>query len=170
MTAPEDWLPRASRQEDHPLQPATIYLSWLIVLDAKNARKAAMRLRLPGWITDQLKMAIELWQQRADLSGMSPSQIVALLDPIPYLALLVCYHLTESGEIKTSISTYFTRWQKVQPKTSGNDLRQRGLAPGPHYRLVLAALRAAWLDGQISTPEEEQALLAELLAELPADD
>ena len=101
---------------------------------------------------------------------MLPSQIVALLDSYPNLALLVCYNLSESEQIKDRINSYFTRWQKVQPKTTGHDLRQKGVAPGPNYREVLTTLRAAWLDGQINTPEEEQVLLAKLLAELPADD
>ncbi|MBN2044283.1 MAG: CBS domain-containing protein [Anaerolineales bacterium] len=167
---PADWLPRPGRQEEHPLQPAAIYLSWLFVLEEEEAASAADRLRLPGWMTDCLRAANQLSQRCDGIAGMSPSQVVALLDQIPLLALLVCYHLAASKELKETIRLYFTHWQKVLPQTSGHDLRRRGLSPGPQYRLVLDTLRAAWLDGRISSPEEETALLDTLLSELEDDD
>jgi hypothetical protein len=41
------------------------------------------------------------------------------------------------------------------------------LQPGPHYRWILSALRAAWLDGEIHTIEEEKDLLDSLVQNLP---
>jgi len=38
-----------------------------------------------------------------------------------------------------------------------------GIEPGPVYRRILWALRAAWLDGKISTREQEIALLNQLV-------
>jgi hypothetical protein len=44
-------------------------------------------------------------------------------------------------------------------------LRELGVPPGPIYRQVIRTLRNAWLDGKISTPEQEKALLEEVLTE-----
>ena len=170
MTVPEGWLPRSGRQEEHPLRPATLYLSWLIILKPEEAASAAARLRLPGWMANHLQSAIQLWRSCPEITALSPSETVALMDNQPMLALLVCYHLTQSKAVREKITTYFERWQKIQPTTSGHDLRKRGISPGPHYRQVLSTLWSAWLDNKINTLEEEQALLAELLAELPTDD
>jgi tRNA nucleotidyltransferase (CCA-adding enzyme) len=170
MTTPEGWLPRTGKQEDQPLQPATIYLGWLIILSPEDAASAAARLRLPGWMSEQLQAAVRLWKTRDQIVDLSPSQTVALLDEQPKLALLVCYHLAESSQVQEKITAYFEKWQKVQPKTTGHDLRKLGLSPGPHYRQVLSTLRAAWLDGKINTSAEEQALLSKLVSKLPEDD
>ena len=170
MTIPESWLPRPGRQEEHPLLPATIYLSWLIELPQEQAASVSSRLRLPGWMSDRLQAAIKLRQDLDQITSLSPSQTVALLDELPCLALLVCFHLTGSTELKEKITTYFEKWQKVQPKTSGYDLRNHGVPPGPLYRQILSTLRAGWLDGKITTLKEEQTLLKELLAELPPEE
>jgi tRNA nucleotidyltransferase (CCA-adding enzyme) len=170
MTIPEGWRPRSGKQEEQPLQPATIYLSWLIVLKPEEAASAAARLRLPGWMSNHLQSAIQLWQASSKINALSPSETVALMDKQPLLALLVCYYLADSDTVQDKITAYFERWQKIQPMTSGHDLRKQGISPGPHYRQVLTTLRAAWLDNKINSLEEEQSLLAELLAELPTDD
>jgi hypothetical protein len=40
-----------------------------------------------------------------------------------------------------------------------------GLRPSPAYGQILSALRSAWLDGDIQTYEEEQALLNQLISQ-----
>ena len=47
--------------------------------------------------------------------------------------------------------------------TSGETLKQMLLTPGPTYQKILIALRAAWLDGEVKTKEEEITLLKKLL-------
>jgi hypothetical protein len=65
------------------------------------------------------------------------------------------------------LQTYVQTWRRVWPVTDGNTLRKLNMQPGPHFRTILGALRAAWLDGQVQTPAEEQALLATLILDLP---
>ena len=43
------------------------------------------------------------------------------------------------------------------------DLKARGIPPGPKYTEILRRLRAAWLDGEVKTAEEEEALLNTIL-------
>jgi len=42
-------------------------------------------------------------------------------------------------------------------------LKKRGLKPGPKYAEILRRLRAAWLDGEVKTEEEEEKLLSNLI-------
>jgi len=41
----------------------------------------------------------------------------------------------------------------------GEDLRRLGVRPGPIYRKILAAVRAARLDGRLRSAEEEVAFV-----------
>ena len=66
---------------------------------------------------------------------------------------------------KEKIAAYFEHWQHIEPHTTGDDLRARGIPPGPHYRQILDALRASWLNEEIHQKEEEDALLEKLLDE-----
>ena len=47
--------------------------------------------------------------------------------------------------------------------TTGDTLKALGLRPGPAYQKILKHLRAALLDGEIYTREEEKALLQSLI-------
>ena len=49
-----------------------------------------------------------------------------------------------------------------QPLIDGRTLQQMGLPPGPLYRTIIEAVRAAQLDGQISTTDEARALARQL--------
>lgn len=51
------------------------------------------------------------------------------------------------------------------PLTTGYDLQALGIPPGPVYRQVLSRLRDAWLDGEVSTADQEQNLLHTLLVD-----
>jgi len=63
----------------------------------------------------------------------------------------------------SQILKYMDEWQYVSPITTGKDLRSRQLKPGPVYRLILDELRAAWLDGKVSSRDEELDLLERML-------
>jgi tRNA nucleotidyltransferase (CCA-adding enzyme) len=60
---------------------------------------------------------------------------------------------------------YLETWQKIKPFTSGDDLKDIGLEPGPKYKEILSRLRAAWLDEEVNTEKEEINLRNRLIAE-----
>jgi hypothetical protein len=64
-----------------------------------------------------------------------------------------------------TLEIYLSEWQKIVPYTNGHNLRDLGLPSGSAYKTILRTLRAAWLDDQIHSKEEEQALLKILLKE-----
>ena len=63
------------------------------------------------------------------------------------------------------LNKYNTQWQHVQSNITGHDLRSRGVQPGPEYRRILEAIRAAWLDGEIKNKKEETSMLDKLINE-----
>lgn len=88
-----------------------------------------------------------------------PSQISARLDGMSAVALLAGWIITEDDRLRR----YYRDWRHVRPQTNGHSLRALGLEPGPQYRRILERLRAAWLDGEVSSAEQEDALLRVLL-------
>lgn len=99
-----------------------------------------------------------------------PSQIALRLQKIPHLALRCAWTMSDDPLTKNYIYRYYTEWQHVQPVTNGDTLQQMGLKPGPYFKVILAQLRAARLDGKIKTDADEQQRLAQLVKEMPPDD
>ena len=63
--------------------------------------------------------------------------------------------------------TQAREWRFVKPTLSGRDLQTlTGLKPGPIYGVILGRLRQGWLDGELTTPDEERARLFQLVDEL----
>ena len=108
--------------------------------------------------------ACSLWTDLPALVNKSPSQIVTRLDGIPPTALYATYLASDDDKEKSVLKKYITIWKNVSPTIDGHTLRDRGLPPSPDYRVILSALRDAWLDGKITTPEAEARLLDELIA------
>jgi len=98
-----------------------------------------------------------------DLVGKPPSQAVKRLEGVPVLALcaLQCFNLPFPAS--QVITHYLEDWQHIHSSIDGEALIRYGVTPGPVFKKVLNALRAAWLDGKVNSAEEEQALLKELL-------
>jgi tRNA nucleotidyltransferase (CCA-adding enzyme) len=56
-------------------------------------------------------------------------------------------------------------WRHISPSITGHELRALGLPPGPVYKRILKRLRDEWLDGNVSTLQEEKQLLKKLTRE-----
>jgi tRNA nucleotidyltransferase (CCA-adding enzyme) len=102
-----------------------------------------------------------------DLSRDLPtSEVVRLLEPLDEVGWLAAWAAAPNGLARQQITRFAREWRFVKPTLSGSDLRDiTGIKPGPIYGRLLGRLRAAWLDGEISSPEEEMALLRRLLDE-----
>ncbi len=139
------------------------YTLWLMRLSPDQAKQVAGRLKLGLCLSKAIEAASSVWRDRNFLAGMSPSAAVARLDGVPPLARYALYFSTPDERLRRLLWDYVKDWQMVQPVTTGTDLKALGLPPGPHYRRILEALRGAWLDGKVSSPEQERALLDELV-------
>ena len=131
--------------------------------------KAKTRLRLLSALSEVIQEASRLCPNLQDLKGLKPSRVTEILDRVPNLAIYAVYLDCKQAEYKGVLSRYLSSWQHIQTEITGRDLQEAGLAPGPHYTEILSRLRNAWLDGEVTSPEEEQDLLEELLQEAGGD-
>ncbi len=95
----------------------------------------------------------------------TPSAVYQVLESYSRQALLIAFVAAEDSLVRDLVHRYVYSWAGVKICTSGQDLRARGLPPGPRYREILGELLHARLDGRISTDEDEKAYLEALLGE-----
>ena len=96
------------------------------------------------------------------LKNSKPSGWVDRLEDVPEFAIYAL-SLSAKGKTKKAMLDYLEKWQHIKPKTTGHDLKELGLSPGPEYKRIIRQLRNAWLDGEIKSDTEEKALLGRLL-------
>ena len=164
-----------------PLGRVIVYALWLIRLTPERARLVMARLKLAAAVTHDILQTCKLWQMLpaftkastalsilGDSTGQArntPSALATRLDDLSSLALYTAYLATDDPQAKEFLYTYITRWQNVRPTITGDDLRAKGVLPGPIYSRILTALRNAWLDAEVSTAAQETELLETLLQE-----
>ena len=100
--------------------------------------------------------------ERPDLKR---SRICRILQPTLEATRFLLPIVSASGVVYSHVALYEQELRFVRPRTDGRDLKKMGLAPGPIYRDVLDAARDGWLDGTLSSKEEEQTLVAHLVNE-----
>lgn len=143
-----------------PLRRALGYALWLLPCTPEQIAALDARLRFPVAMDKVLNAAVRLRADLPALAGSKPSAWVARLDDLPMLSIYVNW--LDSGE--PALEQYAVSWRHIHPQTDGHALRALGMAPGPDYQRILTALRAAWLDGRITSEEQEHDLLQQLIA------
>jgi len=149
---------------DLPSEERTILLwyAWLTSLD--DITDIMERLLFAGQRTQAVTAAAKIRREAADLAAPETpiSRAVIALERLPAEALTMVLRLIPADQ-RAILEQRFAYRLTRMPRTDGNILRQRGMAPGPIYKLILDRLRVAWLDGDITTPEQEEARLKQLL-------
>ncbi|HNT77910.1 MAG TPA: CBS domain-containing protein [Anaerolineae bacterium] len=88
-----------------------------------------------------------------------PSQITAQLEALPLDVQAVAWLATDDAIVRARLEQYAREWRHVAPQLTGKALCDLGFKPGPLFRDLFIALRRARLDGDITTLEEEIALV-----------
>lgn len=159
--------PAAWGLEAVPGTDALLFGLWLFRATPADIRRVSARLHLPGWMQRMAEEAQTIGRALAKVpSGAPPSRLVAILDGRQEASLVCVWLALEAGEeAREWIASYLETWRKIRQKADGRDLQALGLAPGPEYGEILDALRAGWLDGKISSAEEERSHLERLVGE-----
>lgn len=145
------------------LKPRLGYILWLVRLPASRARRVISRLKIPRSLAEEILAARAVWKVFPDLIDLLPSQIDRQLSGLPPLSQFALYLISDPGKGREILWEYASKWKRITATIDGHVLVKKGLPPGPAYRQVLSALRAAWLDGKIKSAEEESRLLDDLL-------
>ena len=134
-------------------------------LPPEAVERLIKRLLIPRRISSGLRALPHLHETLPKLETLErPSQIVALLEPLADELLPLAWLASANPAIKTRLERYAREWRHVQCALTGKDLKELGLPPGPMYRQIFETLRAALLDGEIATREEEEQRVSELLS------
>jgi tRNA nucleotidyltransferase (CCA-adding enzyme) len=136
-------------------RPSVGYMLWFIDLLEEEILSISERLDFSSdlshsvWAVSQLKRSLPF------LTGAKPSEWFSALEKLPLSSIYVVFLV--SGE--KALLDYLSIWRHVKPKTTGDDLKARGLSPGPRFGEILTQLRAAWLDGEVQSFEDELRML-----------
>jgi len=144
---------------------ALLYLVWLAQPENAAGCDVGLRLRLSRPILETLEKITVLVNSSQDWKDLPSSQITRELDKLPIYGVFALFCITGDHILKHKLETYATSWRFITPGLNGNDLRARGIPPGPLYARILAEIRDAWLDGRITTGAEEVALVESLIKE-----
>jgi tRNA nucleotidyltransferase (CCA-adding enzyme) len=97
---------------------------------------------------------------------VAPSAIYRLLAEYSDSALSIFAVATDDALVRERVELFRARLRAIAPELTGNDLKRMGLPTGPTYRKILARLRDARLDGEITSRAEEEQLVRNQITEL----
>jgi tRNA nucleotidyltransferase (CCA-adding enzyme) len=135
------------------------WILWLMPLSEFDIDMISKRLDFPALLTKSTRAASLLLKELPSFINWSPSRWTFYLDEVPSIAIYAVYLMRKESALRD----YLVHWRNIKPTITGNDLKERGLEPGPRYAEILRQLRAAWLDGIVSNKEEEKELLDKLI-------
>jgi tRNA nucleotidyltransferase (CCA-adding enzyme) len=160
----------AAEEASAPLRSEPIgrlYWGLLVVRQSADAH-AALTARLGLRNETQRLMAglAVLHAHRATLAdpALAPSRAVDILDRATDTAIALFRALNLQPALTPVLTRYVEEWQEVRPTLDGRALQTLGIPRGPIYGEILSAIRAAYLDGAIHTPDEEVAMARTLAA------
>jgi tRNA nucleotidyltransferase (CCA-adding enzyme) len=156
-----------------------VWLTFLLVLTEPLAQKDLETLleNLDSGRKEALALAAERprlgrilsrHKKRPGVADPRPSEIDALLSPLSLPAILYLMAKAAGEILDRAGAAYLAVYRRVSPICGGDDLLALGLRPGPAVQAALSALRAARLDGEVSTIEDERAFVRRLMEKDPA--
>ncbi len=140
------------------------YLALLAVaMNESEAEGFIQRLKMPPTEARAVRDTVKARNAVASLDPEgSPSRIVAKLQGLDPHALRVTALLSGDEASSGLALRYLNEWRHVKPRLNGRDLARLGIPQGPRVGLLLERLRVARIEGEISTKEEEEALVRRL--------
>ena len=159
---------RARRESLSSAQLQGVYwcgLTW--GMSAVELEALDRRLNLPRSVKEPVvdALALSLLEPRLDDPDLNPGGVYELLHGFSQSALAAAELMLLRSNARTNVSSYLHRLRYVRPSLTGNDLRALGVAEGPLLGRILSSLRAARLNGETTTREEELALVRRLVDE-----
>ncbi len=106
-------------------------------------------------LSELLYLCPEMADKLARAKPIKMSEIAALVTHLTDGAFIYILANTSSDVVRERLKNYLTRSKNNKLLISGEDIKKLGYPPGPHFREALDTARAARLDGDISTREEE---------------
>jgi len=154
-------------------EPATVHYLGLMTFCLAGDEQAdlAQRLNLRTQQRTILNQAYGLRRNAAQIAeAESASALYRLLAPFSDEARLIAWLGLEDEAARAQLLRFQRDLRDVAPLIDGVYLKEElHLPPGPIYRIIIDALRDARLDGLVTTPAEERALVEQILARKKAE-
>ena len=155
-----------SRDRPGEATPADWLAALVYHLTSSDGDGLAQRLRFPADWSGLVRDTISLRNLETELGNpaIRPSELVRILvghDPAVVAAML---KLTDSPQVRQNLQLYETRLRLQTPQLAGEELLKMGVPQGPAVGEILEKLRAACLDGEVATVEDERALVRRLMS------
>lgn len=135
-----------------------LLLSRAAVADAEDC---IARLALTGRQANAVRGFLTLREQETRLAKalLRPHEAVEVLEPLPPPAIEAFTLVAEQALSRARACEYLSSWRFVRPRLNGHDVEELGVPHGPQIGATLAALRAARLNGEVTSREDEVALV-----------
>jgi tRNA nucleotidyltransferase (CCA-adding enzyme) len=163
--SPEEIRTILSTKYQPAIENRLAYILWFIDLPEEQAAAVLWRMKYPPSMIEEIRAACKLYRVAVSLKEKHASEVVRFLEKYPLLAIYGNYLSIDDESQRLIIWRYLVEWRNVEPTINGDEIRARGLPPGPIYGRILDTLRSAWLDGEISSRGEERLLFEKLLKE-----
>ena len=107
---------------------------------------------------------LSLLEGRLDDAVLAPGEVFDLLDGFGHPALSAAELMLSTSVARENVSLFLHRLRHARPLLSGSDLQALGVPEGPECGRILSALRVARMNGEVSSREDEAALVRRLSA------
>jgi tRNA nucleotidyltransferase (CCA-adding enzyme) len=158
---------RIEKNRDIPVSDRSAFgwMLWLMHLPVPVLEQIDRRLHFHATLRKNILSASALYAKLESFVSKRPSQCVAILENFPLASIRTVYLAAPKGETRRNIGMYLENWRHVKPRTTGHTLKKLGLKPGPVYQKILWDLRSGWLDGRITSFDQEKKRLQVLVKE-----
>ncbi len=141
---------------------------WFINQPVEKTQAILKRLRYPATQVKAMLSACHLWKDLPWVANAKLSMIASRLEDVPLLAIYATFLAARDDKLCNNFQAYLNRMNMMSSRITGDDLRVRGIPPGPIYKRILGAIRDGWLDGKIENADQEEAYLNELIRNDPS--
>ncbi len=144
----------------------TIYIILLGKLLPQSLNEIIKRLRFKSHIQQILRSANMLWHHQNNLSEMPPGEFSMQVANYSPFVLSIISFVSENEVFTGKITKYLENWRHIEIYTTGDDLKDLGIPPGPIYQKILKELKKAWINGDISSEKTEKEKLDKILEKI----
>ncbi|MEN9213618.1 MAG: hypothetical protein Q6J18_08740 [Gloeomargarita sp. DG02_3_bins_56] len=125
----------------------------LSYLPPPERAKVANLLDIPLNAQKRLAQLASFELKLQQITPLTVSQICQKLD-LYDRELLYGVMVRHGGQVQKILWNYLYHWSQQRPPLNGDDLRRLGYPPGPQFRQILAQLRSAFLEREITNRAE----------------
>jgi tRNA nucleotidyltransferase (CCA-adding enzyme) len=141
------------------------WIVWLMGISQKEIRVLSKRLAFTADLLKKILGASSVYTDLEYFRGIRPSQCVRRLGGIPDDSVMAAYFCAPHDEPRSMLEGYLTGWKTMKPFTTGETLEEMGVPFGPIRGEILWRLRAAWVDGDVTSENDENNLLEKLVGD-----